>query len=59
MKVRTPKWANLNVSTRYLTIAEVEKRKQLLNQIRTHFKENLPKEVYQEANAELRELFLL
>ena len=59
MKITTPKWTNLNVSTRYLTITEIEKRKLLLNQIRTCFKENLPKEVYQEANAELCELFLL
>lgn len=59
MKIRIPKWTNLNVSTRYLTITEIEKRKLLLNQIRTRLKENLPKEAYQEANAELRELFLL
>lgn len=59
MKVRMPKWTNLNVSTRYLTIGEVEKRKQLLNQIRIHLKENLPIEIYREVKFELGELFLL
>ena len=59
MKVRMPKWTNLNVSTRYLTIGEVEKRKQLLNQIRTHLKENLPAEMYSKVKCELGELFLL
>lgn len=59
MKVRMPKWTNLSVSTRYLTIGEVEKRKQLLNQIRTHLKENLPTEIYREVKFELGELFLL
>ena len=59
MKPKMPKWTNLKVSTRHLTIGEVEKRKQLLNQIRIHLKDTLPKEVYQEANAELCELFLL
>ena len=38
MKIRIPKWTNLNVSTRYLTITEIEKRKLLLNHIRTCFK---------------------
>lgn len=59
MKIRMPKWTNFGISTKYLTIAEVEKRKQLLNQIRTHLKENLSTEVYKEVKFELGELFLL
>lgn len=59
MKIRMPKWANLNLSARHLTIGDVEKRKKLLKQIRAHLKENLPVEVYREVNCELSELFLI
>lgn len=58
MNIRMPKWTNLNLSVRYLTIGDVEKRKKLLKQIRTHLKENLPTEMYREVDCELRDLFL-
>lgn len=55
---RLPKWANLKNSSRYLSINEVNKRRKLLLQIGEHLQQNLPKEVFRETNAELRELFL-
>lgn len=58
MKVRMPKWAKLNIPVNCLTLEDVEKRKLLLKQIRTHLKENLSTEMYRDVDFELRELFL-
>lgn len=55
---RLPKWANLKNSSRYLSINEVNKRRKLLLQIGEYLQQNLPKEAFREANAELKELFL-
>lgn len=58
MKVKISKWANLNIPVNCLTLKDVEKRKILLKQIRTHLKENLSTEMYRDVDCELRELFL-
>jgi hypothetical protein len=58
MKVRMPKWAKLDIPVNCLTLEDVEKRKLLLKQIRTHLKENLSTEMYRDVDFELRELFL-
>ena len=58
MKVRMPKWAKLDIPVNCLTLEDVEKRKLLLKQIRTHLKENLSSEMYRDVDFELRELFL-
>jgi hypothetical protein len=58
MKVKIPKWTNLNIPVNCLTLKDVEKRKILLKQIRTHLKENLSTEMYRDVDCELRELFL-
>lgn len=58
MKIRIPKWAKLDIPVNCLTLEDVEKRKLLLKQIRTHLKENLSTEMYRDVDFELRELFL-
>lgn len=57
-KVRLPKWSDSNVSVRYLSIKEVNKRRKLLKQMREYLKQKLSAKVYQEVSSELGELFL-
>jgi hypothetical protein len=57
-KVHLPKWTDSNVSVRYLSIKEVNKRRKLLKQMRECLKHNLSAKVYQEVSSELGELFL-